>query len=272
MKRGEGNKKKIKTTNKTKQKKPVEEKVFETRTKTEAASGGLPQAVINYVVVAQREGDGRTGPHETPSTLSATAAAQWCFVVYCTIRGWTNYGNRDRGYPGAPRQISPLLPPPSLTTITIAVDGAFKKINKTVAVAIPRTKGRRCVPLFSRTVSPTPSLLFNGGKTCIPAPVSNGRDVRKRYGIRRDNGGTRRGRNNIEPSLNRPGLIIIIVAPSRESAGNGVFSKGVLFGYSFSTLSSVPLLPRAIERTCPSPFGACLPVIFIRFFLCIKYF
>lgn len=174
-------------------------------------------------------------------------------------RGWTNYGNRDRGYPGAPRQISPPLPPPSSATITIAVDGAFKKINKTVAVAIPRTKGRRCAPPFSRTVSPAPSLLLNSGNTRTPAPVSNGRDVRKRYGIRPDNSGTRRGRNNIEPSLNRPGLIIIIVAPSREPAGNGVFSKGVLFGYSFSTLSSVPLLPRTIGRTCPSLAGSVRP-------------
>lgn len=191
-------------------------------------------------------------------------------------RGRTNYGNRDRGYPGAPRQISPPLPPPSLTTITIAVDGAFKKINKTVAIR--RTKGRRCAPPFSRTVSSTPSPLLNGGNTRVPAPVSNGRDVRKRYGIRRDNSGTRRGRNNIEPSLNRPGLIIIIVAPSRESAGNGVFTKGVLFGYPFSTLSSVPLLPRTIGRTCPSPAGArgsvrpCPSDFYTFFFLRIECF
>lgn len=85
MKRGREIQKENKD-NKKKTKKNVQEKVFETRTKTEAASSGLPQAVINYVVVAQREGDGRTGPHETPSTLSA-AAAQWCFVVYCATTG-----------------------------------------------------------------------------------------------------------------------------------------------------------------------------------------
>lgn len=168
-------------------------------------------------------------------------------------RGWTNYGNRDRGYPGAPRQITPLLPPPSLTTITIAVDGAFKKINKTVAVAIPRTNGRRCVPLFSRTVSPTPSLLFNGGKTCIPAPVLNGRDVQKRYGIRRDNGRTRRGRNNIEPSLNRPGLIIIIVAPSRGRQETACSRKGFCSVIRFPRCLWFPYFPGRLGERVHHP-------------------